>query len=76
MNAIFKSHLTPVSTGGGRKAAKALQSLNSELAVELEELADELEETHERFGKSTPSYQRQITTDVATNIPNFRLFRC
>ena len=38
--------------GGSRKAAKVLQSSNSELAIELEELADELEETHEKFGKS------------------------
>jgi hypothetical protein len=39
-------------TGGGRKAAKVLKSANIELSIELEELADELAETHEKFGNS------------------------
>jgi hypothetical protein len=38
-------------SGGGRKAAKVLKSANIELSIELEELADELAETHEKFGK-------------------------
>jgi hypothetical protein len=36
--------------GGGRKAAKELKYANYELSVELEELADELAETTEKFG--------------------------
>jgi hypothetical protein len=39
-------------SGGGRKAAKVLKTANIELSIELEELADELAETHEKFGKS------------------------
>jgi tRNA(Ile)-lysidine synthase TilS/MesJ len=35
----------------GRKAAKVLQASNSELAIELQEMADEMEETHMMFGK-------------------------
>ena len=63
------SHLTLVSIGGGRKAAKALQSSNSELAVELEELADELEETHERFGERKLNYEYQITPRLTVKTP-------
>jgi hypothetical protein len=46
------SHFFYYFSGGGRKAAKVLKSANIELSIELEELADELAETHEKFGKS------------------------
>ena len=39
-----------------RKAAKDLKSFNPELAAELEELADEINETHEKFVQLAGTY--------------------
>ncbi|KAJ1432758.1 hypothetical protein B484DRAFT_447626 [Ochromonadaceae sp. CCMP2298] len=39
-----------------RTAAKQLKPLNAELAAELEEIADEMKETHERFVKAAMTY--------------------
>merc|ERR1719197_1391234 len=39
-----------------RKAAADLKSINPELAAELEELADEINETHEKFVQLAGTY--------------------
>ena len=53
-------------SGGSRKAAKILKTTNSELAIELEELADELEETHERFGMCL--HHQNIPSGLSTHL--------
>jgi hypothetical protein len=64
-NQSFRRHLTTQfgTLGGSRKAAKVLQSSNNELAIELEELADELEETHEKFGTPSISHTSLTTSE-------------